>query len=566
MKVLIIGGVATGPKVAARLKRLRPDAEITVVEQGEVISYGACGLPLYLGNLVPQLEELMMTNAGLIRDVKYFQEQKGAKFLTATRALKINPKDKTVLVKNLKTSEEKLLPYDYLVLATGAKPFLPPIPGTELGRVYTLHHPQDAQTIRQLLREKKAKHITILGAGLIGIETADALAGPRVKVTMCEALDSVLPKLLDTDMAKLVERQMRSRGVDLRLGCRIEALEGNAEGEVCRVITDQGVIETEAVIIAAGVRPNVELAQEIGLEIGATGAIKVDKNMRTSDPYIFAGGDCAEQTHVLTGKPVYIPLASTANKQGRVIADNIAGRPTEFSTVLGTSVLQAFDLNIGRTGLGEAEAQQLGYDVITSVVSGLDNTHYYPMHDGISLKLIADRTSGKLLGAQVCGQGEGIKRLDVLATALKFNAKLEDLSNLDLGYAPPFATAIDVVIHAVNTLQNKRDGLVPSFNAPEILAELKAGQEYCFVDVREQDEVQANPLPLDDVLNIPLGELRQRWVDIPPNKKVLAVCELGIRSYEAACILKGLGREQIAYLEGGTSTFRAYYDNLTKDI
>jgi len=562
MKVLIIGGVATGPKVAARLKRLRPDVEITVVEQGEAISYGACGLPLYLGNIVPELAELQMTNAGLVRDVKYFREQKGVKFLTATQAVKINRKEKNVLAKNLKTSEEQLLPYDFLVLATGAKPFRPPIPGTELKRVYTLHHPEDAQTIKQMLQEKKAKHITILGAGLIGVETADALSGPRLKVTVCEALDSVLPKLLDPDMATLVAKQMRSRGVDLRLQCSVKALEGNAEGEVCRVLTAQGVIETEAVIIAAGVRPNVRLAKEAGLEIGVTDAIKVDKHLRTSDPFIFAGGDCAEQTHVLTGKPIYIPLASTANKQGRVIADNIAGRPTEFSAVLGTSVLQAFDLNIGRTGLSEAEAKEFGYDVITSVVSGLDATHYYPMHAGLTIKLIADNASGKLLGAQVCGQGEGIKRLDVLATALKFGAKVEDLSNLDLGYAPPFATAIDIVIHAANTLQNKREGIVPSLNAPEMVAELAAGQKYCFVDVREQDEVQANPLPLPDVLHIPLGELRGRWPDIPAEQTAITVCELGIRSYEAACILKGLGRDKIAYLEGGTSTLKAYYDAL----
>jgi len=560
MKIVIIGGVATGPKVAARLKRLRPDAEITVVEQGEVISYGACGLPLYLGNIVPELEELQMTNSGVIRDVKYFREQKGVKFLTATQAVKINREEKHVLVKNLKTSEEQLLPYDYLVLATGAEPLVPPIPGTELRKVYTLHYPKDAHTIKQLIRDKKAKHITVLGAGLIGVEVADALAGPRLKVTLCEALGSVLPRLLDPDMAKLVEKQMRARGVDLRLNCSVKALEGNSEGEVCRIITDQGVIETEAVVIAAGVRPNVRLAKEAGLELGETGAVKVDKNLRTSDPYIFAGGDCAEQTHVLTGKPVYIPLASTANKQGRVIADNIAGRTAEFAAVLGTSVLQAFDLNIGRTGLSEAEAKEFGYDVITSVVSGLDATHYYPMHAGLTLKLIADNETGKLLGDQVCGQGEGIKRLDVLATALKFGAKLEDLSNLDLGYAPPFATAMDIVIHAANTLQNKREGLVPSLNAPEMLARFTAGQEYCFVDVREPDEVQANPLPLPDVLNIPLSELRERWVDIPSERPTVTICELGIRSYEAACILKGLGRDQIAYLEGGTSTLKAYYD------
>ena len=564
MKVVIIGGVATGPKVAARLRRLQPEAEITIVEQGELISYGACGLPLYLGNLVPQLDELMMTSSGLKRDVQFFRDQKGVQFLTRTKALKINRSENTVLVQNLQSGIEQNLPYDTLVLATGAKPFVPPIPGVNLGQVFTLHSPQDAQKLKQIMQAKKFKHVTILGAGLIGIEVADALAGPKLKVTICEAGPNVLPKLLDPDMAQLVERQMRGRGVDIRLSSRIQAFEGDEEGNVRRVIMDQGCIETEAVVISAGVRPEVELAKEAGLRIGVTGAIRVDKQMRTNDPLIFAGGDCAEQVHLITGKPVYIPLASTANKQGRVIADNISGRSVEFSTVIGTSVLQAFDLNVGRTGLGESEAQELGYNVITSLSSGLDATHYYPMHESITIKLIADRDSGSLLGAQICGSGEGIKRLDVLATALKFRATIKDLGSLDLGYAPPFATAIDVLIHAANTLENKRQGLVQGITPERVLQHLAAREEICFVDVREPEEVGANPLPVEQVLTIPLGELRDRWVEVPMASRVVTLCELGIRGYEAACILKGKGRSQVAYLEGGMSTFGAYAAQLGK--
>ena len=564
MKVVIIGGVATGPKVAARLRRLQPEAEITIVEQGELISYGACGLPLYLGNLVPQLDELMMTSAGLMRDAQFFRDQKGVQFLIRTKALKINRTEKTVLVRNLQSGIEQTLPYDTLVLATGAKAFVPPMPGVDLGQVFTLHSPQDAQKLKQIIQAKKLKHVTILGAGLIGLEVADALAGPRLKVTLCEAGPYVLPKLLDPDMAQLVERQMRGRGIDIRLSSRIQAFEGDAEGKVCKVVTDLGYIETEAVVISAGVRPEVELAKEAGIKIGVTGAIHVDKHMRTNDPSIFAGGDCAEQVHVLTGKPVYIPLASTANKQGRVIADNISGRSVEFSTVIGTSVLQAFDLNVGRTGLGEGEAQELGYNVITSLGSGLDATHYYPMHDSITIKLIADRDSGLLLGAQICGTGESIKRLDVMATALKFRATIEDLGNLDLGYAPPFATAIDVLIHAANTIQNKRQGIVQGITPEMVVQCLAAREKICFIDVREPDEVKVNPLHEEYVLTIPLGELRDRWVEVPKGLRVVTVCELGIRGYEAAGILKGKGQDQVAYLEGGISTFGAYAARLGK--
>lgn len=558
MQVLIIGGVATGPKVAARLGRVLPDAEITVIEQGKLVSYGSCGLPLYLGKAVPKLEELMKTNAGLIRDPDFFWNQKRAKFLTETQALSINRAEKSVLVRNLKTQEEESLPYDYLVLATGAKPIIPPLPGVELGQVFTMQSPYDAEALKQAIQAKKLKHVTIIGAGLIGVEVADALASLRLKVALFEARESVLPQLLDPDMAKLVEKQMRARGVDIYLSSRVQAFEGDGEGNVCRVITPQAVLETEAVVIAVGVRPAVKLAHEAGLEIGVTGAIKVDKHLRTSDPFIYAGGDCTEQIHVLTGKPVYIPLASTANKQGRVIADNIAGSAVEFNTVMGTSVLQAFDLNIGRTGLGEEQAKELGYNVMTSLSSGLDATHYYLMHGSITLKLIADKDSGVLLGAQVSGVGEGIKRLDVVATALKFGAKVEDLVSLDLGYAPPFATAIDVLIHAATTLENKRHGLVSGITPAQVMQRLADGKKMWFLDVRERDEVKANPLPLDQVLTIPLGELRDRCCNtIPLSAPLVAVCELGIRSYEAACILQSEGFK-IAYLEGGMSTLTAY--------
>ncbi|HUS88521.1 MAG TPA: FAD-dependent oxidoreductase [Desulfosporosinus sp.] len=559
MKVIIVGGVATGPKVAARLRRRNPDVEITILEKGSLISYGACGLPLYVANLVPQLDELMMTSYGLLRDTEFFQSQKDIKVLTQTEAVKIDRKDKKVFVRNVLTSLEETLPYDYLVLATGAKPSVPPIPGVNLGQVFTLHHPLDAQALKELIKTKKVKHVTVMGSGLIGIETADALASPRLKVTLCETELQVLPKLLDSDMAKLVERQMMASGVDIQLSCRVKALEGDAEGNVCRVITEHGTIETEAVVIATGVRPAVELAREAGLTIGSTGAIQVDEHMMTNDPAIYAGGDCAEQRHILTGEPVYIPLASTANKQGRVIADHINGLSARFAPVEGTSVLQAFDLNIGRTGLGEAEARKLGYNVVTSVSSGLDSTHYYPMHANITIKLIAEQENGRLLGAQVCGIGESVKRLDVLATALKFGAKVEDLIDLDLAYAPPFATAIDVLIHAATTLENIRLGVAEGITAEVVVRRLQAGEKLCLLDVREPEEVGANPLSIEGTKVIALGELRERWEEIPTNSLIVTVCGLGIRGYEAACMLQGKGIRQVAFLQGGLSVGSAFF-------
>lgn len=560
MKVVIVGGVATGPKVAARLRRLKPDADITIVEQGNVISYGACGIPLYLGSLVPELEELTLTASGQKRDVAFFQGQKDVRVLTNTRAISIDRAAKTVSVRHLLSGEEDTLPYDYLVLATGSRPYVPPLPGAGLSKVFTLHDPDDAEQLKRTVKEEKIRHVTVIGAGLIGIEIADVLAGPRLKVTVCESQNHVLPRLLDPDMAKLLERQMQHRGVDVRLGCKVKALEGDDTGAVGQVLTDQGQIETELVVFAVGVRPAIELAQAAGLTIGETGAIRVNESLQTEDPCIYAGGDCAEQTHVMTGKPVYIPLASTANKQGRIIANNIAGKNEVFPGVAGTSVLQAFDFNIGRTGLSEAEACDLGYKVITGVASGLDAAHFYPMHSSIVLKLIADETSGRLLGAQVCGLGDGIKRLDVLVTALKFGTTLVDIGNLDLGYAPPFATPLNVVVHGANALENKRLGLVRGLSAFELQESLRTGEEVLLLDVRKEDEVESNPLAGPQVLRIPLGQLRKRWQEVTAFRRIVTVCEMGIRAYEAACILRGKGLTQVAYLEGGIAVWSAYQE------
>lgn len=558
MRVVIIGGVATGPKVAARLRRLSPEADITIVEKGKLMSYGSCGLPLYLGNLVPQIDDLMRTSAGLIRDPEFFADQKGVKVLTGTEALSIDRDYKRVRVLDLTHGIENDLEYDYLVLATGANEFLPPIPGITGENVYTLHHPNDAVKLKTLIREKKAKHATIIGAGLIGVEIADAIAGPRLKVTLCEAQPYLLPKLLDPDMASLVESKMYSRGIDLRLGCQVKALEGDNKGVINRVILENGQVETDLVVVAVGVRPEVNLAQKAGLSVGTTGAIVVDEHMQTDDPCIFAGGDCVEQVNLISGRKTYVPLASTGNKQGRVIADNIMGKNSTFRGIFATSVLQAFDLNIGRTGLSETEARQLGFDVITSLSSGLDATHYYPMHASISIKLVAESATGRLLGAQVCGLGESIKRLDVLATVLKFGGTASDIRELDLGYAPPFATAIDVLIHAANTLENKRLEVAKSISPFELLERMKKGEKIHWVDVREDEEVKANPLyGPDDITLIPLGELRNRYREIPNEGVVVTVCELGIRGYDAACFLRGRGFKDVCFLEGGNSIWEA---------
>jgi len=555
MKVVIIGGMAAGPKTAARLRRLIPNAEIVIVEQGEYTSFGSCGMPFYLGKLVPRFEDLYATSYGVARDSQYFLSYKNIKVLTGTRAVAIDRVKKRVQVLKLSDQERYDIDYDYLVLTTGAEAVVPPIPGLNLPGVFTMHHPSDAQELQKYLLENNSQNVALIGAGVIGMEVADALSARRLKVTVCEAEQQVLPKLLEPDMARLVAWQMRRQKIDLQLECRVQAVNPGADGRVKSLTTSAGEIMTDAVVVAVGVRPRVDLAREAGLELGVTGAVKVDTHLRTSDPSIFAAGDCAAKYNVISGQEVYIPLASSANKQGRVVADNIAGLNTEFNAVMNTTVLQAFDLNIGKTGLGKHEAEALGYTVITGIVSGNDAPHYYPLHGPVTIELIADRQSGRLLGAQVCGEGEGVKRLDVLGTAMKFGASLKDIANLDLGYAPPFAEAIDVAIHAANMLENKRLDMVRGLSSLEVEQLKNDGTNMTMLDVREPDEVRAKPLLEDGLLVIPAGDLRNRYHEIPRDRLVIVICSAGIRSYDAVCFLKSKGFEEAVYLEGGLSTY-----------
>lgn len=285
----------------------------------------------------------------------------------------------------------------------------------------------------------------------------------------------------------------------------------------------------------------MSLARDAGLVLGRTGAVCVNEYLQTSDPAVYAGGDCVENLHLVSRQKVYLPLGSTANKHGRVIGDNLAGRRERFEGVLGTAALQVFDLNIGRTGLREAEARSLGHQVVTAVTPSFDCAHYYPTHSGVTVKLVADAESGRLLGAQVMGEGEAIKRLDVLATAITFGATLEAVAKLDLAYSPPFASAIDVAAHAANTARNKMDGLVAGISSTEAGSRLAEGEDVLFLDVRQEEEVLGRPLAYPGSCHIPLGELREKLDVLPRNKPIITCCELGVRAYEAARLLTGAG-------------------------
>lgn len=547
-RILVIGGVATGPKAAARLRRLDPDVEITVVERQELISYAGCGMPYYIEGIIKNYEELL--GGDIIRDTEYFKQQKSFTVLDRTEAKKINRDKKTVTVEDLRTGEIGELSYDKLVLATGASPFVPRMKGTELNGVYRLYNPQQAKAIKKHV-EKDCGKVVVVGGGLIGIETCGAFVAQSCKTTVVEMMPTLVPNLLDTEMSLLLENYLRSRGVNVVKGSPVAKIIGDGDGSVAGVETADGrVIEADLVIIAIGVRPNTELAVEAGLELGPTRAIAVDEYLRTSDPDIYAGGDCVECTHILTGEKVYAPLGSTANKHGRVIGDNIAGFETKFPGVCGTAVFRVLDWDCGTTGLTEEKARSMGYDVVTVITPRYDFASYIPGSEYTIIKLIADRGSCKVLGCQVVGPGEGIKRIDVIATALKFGSTLKGVADIDLGYAPAYSTAIDAIAHAANVARNKVQGVAHGVTPLELKEKLDSGEDFILLDIKRREEYREYSFKDPRTVNVPLDELGERLDELPGDKEIITFCVIGVRAYIAERRLRALGYENVRFLDG----------------
>ena len=546
MKVVIIGGVAAGPKVASRIIRLASDAEVTIVEKGKLLSYAGCGLPYYVSGVVKDQAELMSTPVGVVRDPVFFHKVKNVHVLNQTEAISVDRTGKRVQVKDLTKGEASWLDYDKLVFATGGAPVVPPIPNIQLDNIFTLHGVHDAEGIKALLSERTARDVVIVGGGLIGVEATEALVESGCRVTVVEMLPQIF-SMLDWEIAKLVEQHMESHGVKVLTSTKVESFGGN--GKVERVVTDHGRMPADVVILAVGVRPTVKLAQEAGLKIGTTGAIKVDPRMCTSDPDIYAAGDCVECVDLLTGNACFVPLGSTANKQGRVAANNICGRSDTFPGVLGSTVCKVFDYCVGRTGLTEGAAYKLGYETVTALAPAPDKAHFMPGAKPLLLKLVADKKSRRLLGAQATGPGVGDKRIDVAAMAITARMTVDQLANADLCYAPPYAPAMDNIITAANVARNKLDGLMIGVSSAKVQRMIEEDTDFVFLDVRSPAEYQQVRLPRATL--IPLGALRGRVDELPKDKEIIAFCKVSLRGYEAALILKAAGFEKVRVLDGG---------------
>jgi NADPH-dependent 2,4-dienoyl-CoA reductase/sulfur reductase-like enzyme/rhodanese-related sulfurtransferase/two-component sensor histidine kinase len=546
MRVVIVGGVAAGLKVASKVVRLMPDADVTVVEKDEFLSYAGCGLPYYISGVVKTQTELMCTAAGTVRDAVFFQNVKNVHIMNRTEAVEIDRAGKRLRIRDLNTGNESYLDYDKLVLATGAYPVVPAIPGADLGNIFTLHGVRDAEGIRSALARGKAHDVVIVGGGLIGMEMTEALAGAGCRVTIVEMLPRTL-RILDPEMARLVELHLESKGVKVLTDTRVESFQG--EGRVHAVVTDRGTLPADIVIMGIGVRPNVILAQGAGLELGETGAIKADDHMCTSDPDIYAAGDCVECRNILTGQACYVPLGSTANKQGRVAAVNICGGNDSFPGVLGSTVCKVFDYCVARTGLTESAAREMGYEVTTVLVPGPDKAHYMPTAGALLLKLVVDGRSRRLLGAQAAGPGAGDKRIDVAAMAIAAGMTVDQVANVDLCYAPPYSPAMDNIITAANVARNKLDGHMVGVPAEEVHRMLQENRDFLLLDVRSPREHEELRLPGSTL--VPLSALRGRLEELPRDKEIVTYCQVSLRGYEAALVLKAAGFENVRVLDGG---------------
>ena len=553
-KVIIIGAVALGPKVACRVKRLLPDAQVTLIDRDTLISYGGCGIPYYVSGDVAELEGLYSTSAHIVRDSNFFKNAKGVEVLTHTEALDIDGAAHILRVRDLKDNSERELPYDELVLATGATPFVPPIPGNDLPGVSVVANLHQAKSIKDSIAAGKVSRAVVIGGGAIGIEMSEALTDLwGVETTLVEMQDQLLPTALGADMARIIKNEMIEKGVDVRLAQKVSGITRGNDGDGLQVNTGNGALPCELVVLAVGIRPNVTLARKAGLRIGPTGGIEVDRNMRTSDSNIFAGGDCVEIQDMVSGLPTLMPLGSLANRQGRVIANTIAGISSEFKGTVGTFCLKVFETGVARAGLTEKWARHVGFKPISTIVAQGDRAHFYPTQAMMLMKLIADGYSRQVLGVEAVGPNlDAVKaRVDAVAVRLADKPDLEEISNLEVAYSPPFASAMDIVNSAANALDNTIAGRHEPIDVLAFLEDFKKGKAKV-LDVRSA--TQAEPF-LEKYgpqwQNIPQEDLACRLTEVNQDGPLYLLCGAGTRAYEAQVLLRQHGIADTRNIQGG---------------
>ncbi len=554
--VLVIGGVALGPKAACRCKRLDPNANVTLIDENTFISYGGCGIPFYLSGEINNLDDLRSTPYHTVRDASFFKDLKGINVRIQTRALAINRNTKTVLIKDLVSGEEENLPYNKLVLATGAKPRELPVKGKDLQGVYALTRLEPAHEIRKACEKGEVTDAVIIGGGFIGLECAVSLAEMwGVNVSVVEMQEHLLPGALSPTLARMAEKDCADGKVNVFTSEKVLRLEGE-DDKVCRVITDKRTIEAQVVIVATGFVPNGQLAKDAGLAVNAAGAIEVNKHMQTSDPNIYAGGDCVSVRNLITQKMGYIPLGSMANRQGRVIGTNIAGGHASFLGYVGSWGVKLFGLSFCGTGLTEAQAIAAGFDALAVNIEQLDRAHFYPEKNMMGLEMVVERGTRRVLGMQgVCSSADALKaRIDAVAAALQLSQPtVGDISNLEVVYTPPMASAMDIVNTVANVTDNALEGRFEPLSPQDfaMLWENRAENDAYFIDARPKAVSSAVEKQHPEWHSISLEEVEDRLKEIPKNRPIVLICNTGLRAYDMTLILKNDGHRKVQNSTGG---------------
>ncbi len=534
MDVIVIGGVAAGTKAAAKLLRQDRSANVTVYTKSQDISYAGCGLPYYVGGSIASRDEL------IVNTPQKYAALTGAHVKTGMEAIGVDAASKTVTFRSLATGEESLAHYDSLILATGAEPFVPDVPGKDLPGVFTMRAPDDATGLRAYVKDNACRSAVVVGCGFIGLEIAENLMAQGLQVTALDMANQVLPNLFDTEMADYIRRELQKKGLRVVLGAALEQITGEARATGVR--TSVGAVSGDVIVLAIGVRPATGFLADTGLEMNK-GTVVVDAYQRTNLPDIYAVGDCAQVYNRLTGKPQWSAMGSTANLTGRCLAKNLTGKDARYGGCLGTGVVRlAEGLNAGRTGLTGQQAKDAGFDAVSVTCVTDDKAHYYPGASTFVTKLTADRATHRVLGIQVVGAGAVDKMVDIAVTGIAMDAKLEDFDTLDFAYAPPFSTAIHPFVQACYILENKLEGRFETFTPAEYAA--GAAKGYRVIDVQPEARIPGATW-------VDLSKVTGPVEGLDPDEKLLLVCAKGKRGYFLQNRLKAYGYTNTRVLEGG---------------
>jgi NADPH-dependent 2,4-dienoyl-CoA reductase/sulfur reductase-like enzyme/rhodanese-related sulfurtransferase len=548
-RIVIIGGVAGGASAAARARRLSEDATITLIEKGPFVSFANCGLPYHVGGVIEDRAKL------LVQTPKSLKARFNIDVHVETEAIEIKRQEKQVIVKDLKSGKESAIPYDELILSTGAESFRPTIPGIDSPFVFTLQTIPEMDRLMSWIKEKNPKHATVIGGGFIGLETAENLAHKGIAVTIVEMGDQLFAPV-DLEMAQLIHRKFRAHHIDLKLKTQLTAIE-TVQGQSHVSFSTGEKLKTDLVVMAIGVRPRTALAEKAGLQLGARKGVQVNSKMQTSDPHIFAVGDMVEVMNPLTKESGLVPLAGPANRQGRIAADVIFGKDVEYRGTIGTSICKLFNLTAATTGANQKTLKRLQIPHESITLHPSNHATYYPGAEQMVLKLIFAKNDGKILGAQIIGHHGVDKRIDVLSTAIQAGMTIHDLENLELAYAPPYSSAKDPVNFAGFVAANVASGDHRMIHAEEVELLLKQGAQ--MIDVRTANEFEQGTLPT--AKNISVDHLRERMSELDPKKKIIVHCRVGLRGYVAQRILTQHGFDCVN-LDGGYLSWQMYQESI----